>query len=369
MALFRKRSTPRLAAAARRNGHKSHGPKTQSGKQNSSLNAIRHGGFAKVALPHMHALGEDPAEFERHLQGFLAAFNPQDGYEETLAGEIAEHHWRLRRLKRAEAAFLASRLQSLQRDREWKAHLARRARVDAFRDYPPAREPKDVLARRADSKAVHYSGFNPEGDMNSPESPQKYANIICTLKTLRDMFLLNGFEAVTPSKLEIVFGRGANCLGAELFSALEACSKDLEKESADTQEYRRTHFLQALDSEIRYFQKEFQLYLAREVEVSREMADAQLLASSEDLERIIRAETHLERLIEIKRQQFFEWRREKANIGVVTSIPMATSNSAIGAVERPEWEQPGDIGRETLGSQPAHRGGNGKPRQRGNPRN
>jgi hypothetical protein len=315
MALFRKGSTPKLAAAVRKNGRKSHGPKTEAGKQNSSLNAIRHGAYAKVDLPHMQALGEDPALFQQHLEAICSAFTPQDGCEERLARDIAVDYWRLDRLRRAEAAFLASRMQNLQRDREWKAHLARRARIDAFRDYTPARELKDLMASRADPNAVHYSGGHPEGEMNSPESPEKYAHIIGTLKTVRDVFLLKGFAGIPQGPFDMVLGHGASSLGSDLLSSFEACVQDYDQQPAESQRYKREYFLKALEDEIRYFETEFQLYLAREVEVSREMTDAQLLPSSEDLDRIIRAETHLERLIEIKRQQFFEWRREKANVG------------------------------------------------------
>jgi hypothetical protein len=331
MSLVKKKVTPKLLLAVQTNGHRSAGPRTAAGKNNSSMNAIKHGAFAQVGLPHMRALGEDPAEFARHLECFRSAFKPEDGYEEVLVKEIAVLHWRLERLKRGEAGFLASRMQNLQRDREWKAHLARRARIDAFRDYTAFRELKDLRAIRADPKSVHYSDITPEGDMNSPESPEKYATILRTLTTSRDLFLRDGFDAIRASNLELVLGDGANCRGSDLVSTFQACSTDLEKQPAETQEYRHNYFLQALEEEIRYFEKEFQLYLAREVEVSPEMADAQLLPSSEDLDRIIRYENNLERLIELKRMQLFEWRREKANANSNAHAPSSLAMPAFPA--------------------------------------
>ena len=106
MSLVKKKVTPKLLLAVQRNGRKSHGPKTEAGKQNSSLNAIGHGIFAKASLPHLQALGEDPAEFTRHFEAFSSAFSPLGGYEEVLVREIAVLHWRLERLKRAEAGLL-----------------------------------------------------------------------------------------------------------------------------------------------------------------------------------------------------------------------------------------------------------------------
>lgn len=322
MSLIRKRATSKFVAAVQNNGRQSQGPRTDAGKRHSSLNAIKHGAFAQVGLPHMRALGENPEEFAQLLSSLVEAFAPQDGYEDVLVKEMAELHWRLSRLKRAEAGFLASRMQSLQRDRDWKAHLARRTRVDAFRDYTPGRKLKDLLARQADPSVVHYSGTTPEGDINSPDSPEKYAAILRRLKSTRDIFLLMGFKAIAPANLKLVFGDGANCLGTDLFSSLEACRTDFEKQPPETQEFRSKYLLEALDEEIRYFEKEFHLYREREVEVSPQMADAQLLPSSEDLDRIIRGETHLERLIELKRQQLFEWREEKRDAAAVGSVPI-----------------------------------------------
>jgi len=42
------RLTPRLLAAAHRNGKRSTGPRTAAGKQNSKLNALKHGGYAAL---------------------------------------------------------------------------------------------------------------------------------------------------------------------------------------------------------------------------------------------------------------------------------------------------------------------------------
>ena len=61
--------TPALLAAARRNAQHSTGPRSAAAKQNSKLNAMKHG---RYALPENHrqsrlcgmALGEDPEELE-----------------------------------------------------------------------------------------------------------------------------------------------------------------------------------------------------------------------------------------------------------------------------------------------------------------
>ena len=61
--------TPRLLAAARRNAQHSTGPRTAAAKQNSKLNALKHGRYAlpeNLRLSRLRgmALGEYPEEFQ-----------------------------------------------------------------------------------------------------------------------------------------------------------------------------------------------------------------------------------------------------------------------------------------------------------------
>ena len=63
------RLTPALLAAARRIAQHSTGPRTAAAKQNSKLNALKHGRYAlpenlRLARLRGRALGEDPEEFQ-----------------------------------------------------------------------------------------------------------------------------------------------------------------------------------------------------------------------------------------------------------------------------------------------------------------
>jgi hypothetical protein len=298
MSLVQKKATPKLVLAAQRNGRQSRGPRTELGKRHSSLNALKQGAFAQVSLAHMQALGEDPGDFAKLLESLRQAFGPQDGLEDVLVAGIAQLYWRLFRLHRGEAGFLASRRRSLQADREWRAHIARRAHVDTFQDCATA----------------------VKGLLNSPDCPAKFLHILKTLDTLRANHLLNGFSGDDSRTFDLIFGVDASCLGINLVGAYETCRRDFEKEPQHIQEYKREYFLKALDDEISYFEREFQLYLQREVQMPGEMSDAQLLPPTEDLDRIIRYEWHLERLIEHKRQQLHERRRDKATHDVPRAL-------------------------------------------------
>jgi hypothetical protein len=87
----------------RANAQHSTGPRTDAGKQRSSLNALRHGLTARTAvLP-----TEDPAAYQRHIQQFLDEYQPATPTETQLAHELANTAWRLNRIPLLEAELLA----------------------------------------------------------------------------------------------------------------------------------------------------------------------------------------------------------------------------------------------------------------------
>ncbi len=93
----------RRAAINRANAAHSTGPRTEPGKQRSSLNALRHGLTARTAvLP-----TEDPEAHQRHIQQFLDEYQPATPTETQLVHEIANAAWRLNRIPLLEAELFA----------------------------------------------------------------------------------------------------------------------------------------------------------------------------------------------------------------------------------------------------------------------
>jgi hypothetical protein len=89
--------------ANRANARLSTGPRTESGKLRSSLNALRHGLTARTAvLP-----TEDPEAYQRHVQQFLGEYAPANPTETQLVHEIANTAWRLNRIPSLEAELLS----------------------------------------------------------------------------------------------------------------------------------------------------------------------------------------------------------------------------------------------------------------------
>ena len=93
----------RRAATNRANSQHSTGPRTEPGKQRSSLNALRHGLTAHSAvLP-----TEDPEAYQRHIQQLLDEYAPATATETQLVHEIANTAWRLNRIPFLEADLLS----------------------------------------------------------------------------------------------------------------------------------------------------------------------------------------------------------------------------------------------------------------------
>ncbi|MFN0100615.1 MAG: hypothetical protein ACKV2U_00855 [Bryobacteraceae bacterium] len=96
---------------ARRNGAKSHGPKTAEGKAATSRNALKHGRYATLALEsavHRAVAGhEDKERFLRLARRNLDQLQPQSPIERDLAIALADTQWRYERWNHAETHVLA----------------------------------------------------------------------------------------------------------------------------------------------------------------------------------------------------------------------------------------------------------------------
>jgi len=96
-------ATPARAAANRRNALHSTGPRTESGKQRSALNALTHGLSSQSAvLP-----SEDPAAYQLHCRQLHDEYQPKTPTEIQLVQELADTAWRLNRIPSLEADLLA----------------------------------------------------------------------------------------------------------------------------------------------------------------------------------------------------------------------------------------------------------------------
>jgi hypothetical protein len=107
-------TTPSKAEAARINGAKSRGPKTDEGRRAVSLNAIKHGLSAQTV--------DLPNESEEELRDYLDHFAPANKPEADLVRQLASAHWRLVRYAGIETALLDLEMQKKREyvDKAWK---------------------------------------------------------------------------------------------------------------------------------------------------------------------------------------------------------------------------------------------------------
>jgi hypothetical protein len=94
------------AAASRKNGARSRGPRTEEGKARSAQNALRHGLRAQkyLVLPE-----EDAAEFADLETALLEELAPVGALQTVLAQRVAVAAWRLARADRIEVELFEER--------------------------------------------------------------------------------------------------------------------------------------------------------------------------------------------------------------------------------------------------------------------
>jgi ribosomal protein L13E len=89
--------------ANRANAQLSTGPKSETGKTKSSLNAVKTGLTGRtVLLP-----GDDAAAYERHVQRFFDEHKPDADGENNLVQSLADTEWRLLRIPALEMGIYA----------------------------------------------------------------------------------------------------------------------------------------------------------------------------------------------------------------------------------------------------------------------
>src|SRR5580698_3776138 len=95
-------SSPNRIETNRANAQHSTGPKTEAGKQRSSLNALRHGLTGQIVVMPT----EDLAAYQSHLKSFEDEYAPEGATEANLVQALADTSWRLNRVAALETNLL-----------------------------------------------------------------------------------------------------------------------------------------------------------------------------------------------------------------------------------------------------------------------
>lgn len=102
--------------ANKKNAKLSSGPKTPAGKSKVAKNAIQHGIFTKELVINAGDGKEDLDDYKALLDGLMADLLPQGIMESLLVEKIAVNYWRLRRLVRYETGELRDRLDDFENE-------------------------------------------------------------------------------------------------------------------------------------------------------------------------------------------------------------------------------------------------------------
>jgi len=127
----------------------------------------------------------------------------------------------------------------------------------------------------------------------------------------RDAVRTKGFEEDLEGRLRSVYGDNPCWIGLTLTEAYRSLRNSREQMEPGDFHRRRESLLNEIDVEIAYFRKRLELYVEGDTVIVECRRDAMLLPYPEDVARIVRYETALERQFERKLQQLVAWRREK----------------------------------------------------------
>jgi hypothetical protein len=300
MPLLRKGTSNAMALANRVNAKKSTGPATERGKSVSRDNAGRHWGRAEGMRDLMPALGENPRDFAAVLAGLCRALKPQDPFEEMLVGDMADIHWRLRRMIRGETAVRArDRRQQQANDEEREASMA----AGRLHELEPA------LAGTVGIVGLH-------------DSPPKFVRVIEVLKAIGEMVQLEGFPGEGTAFLKTLYGRHPGSRGSvllEVYGRFHEHEHEREKGfhehekdvPGETSAADRAAFQQLIDAEIAWFEERAARDRQARAEMEAPRIEAALANSRRDSAAAMLYQERLERRFDRKWKLLMQYRRSQ----------------------------------------------------------
>ena len=308
--------TPALLAAARHNAQHSTGPRSPAGKNNSKLNALKHG---ERADPENHRqvmlmLGEDPEEFENLKQELMISFGPGDALWEKQIDDLARLYWRRDRLERAQEGVMRRALLAVE---EWQHH--RRL------------EMAGATFDASQSGAIDI-------DMTEPTDPGvRLRMLLSFLGVIREQVKQRTFKHRQASEIQTLYHNHLGwrqarlCALLRLFSdSVKHSAQDKELEESCNDEFRPgeracepqyQELLRLLDEEIAAVQDEFQYAEKVNEEKAAVERDACLAPEGEQWQMMLRREGALDRAIDRKVRILLALRKEFPDPNPLASPP------------------------------------------------
>ena len=302
--------TPQLLAAARNNAQHSTGPRSAAAKQNSKLNALKHGGYVRDENHRQAilALGEDPEQLQTLTQELMSAFGPGDALWEKQVEDLAWLYCRRERLERAQEGLKRRALQAVE---DWQHR----------RQQEMARVTFD--ASQHEMLDVELSGSTDRG--------VELRRILSFLELVRDETKQRTFRPRQYAVLESLYRGMMGWRAGLIFRLLHRFSDPLHlREQREDEEYRqflretgvacdppgepeRQELLRLLEEEIASLREEFDYAEKANEERAAIERDACLAPEGETWSMMLRQEAALDRSIDRKVTILLRLRKEFTN--------------------------------------------------------
>ena len=303
--------TPALLAAARNNAQHSTGPRSPAAKQNSKLNALKHGGRVRDEnrCLAMQALGEDPEQFQTLTQELMSAFGPGDALWEKQIEDLAWLYCRRERLERAQAGLKRRALQGID---DWQHR------------------------RQQEMARVTFDASQPwaiDLDMTEPADPGvRLRMLLSFLELIRAQVKQRNFKPRQASEIETLYRNDVGWRQARLLALLrlfmESFGPGADRQDPESEEILRKNsgprepagepqyleLLRLLEEEIASVREEFEYAEKANEERAAIERDACLAPEGETWRMMLRQEAALDRSIDRKVRILLRLRKESANL-------------------------------------------------------
>ena len=292
--------TAKKAAANRQNAQHSTGPRSEAGKQNSSLNGLVHGLYSNTrTYAAMIALGEDPRDFERLRARLQRRWGfGLDPLIDVETDELAWQLWRKQRVERFRDSMLVARQE--QADTE-----GRRREREYIRDSMDQEEARRIGLRRV------------------KDSPAAFQQSLVMLQVLKEDAERRDFADDHASHMAYLYGEQPDpaSRGLTIQYLFRKLAHPEEEKRGTSPKQQRESLLELIEEERQEVEAQYALFRRDHIELTV-WARGAMLAADEETRWIIREAAALDRAIDRKikllmglrkdlRQQM-RWEREEA---------------------------------------------------------
>jgi len=278
--------TEKKVTANRQNAQHSTGPRSEAGKQNSSLNGLVHGLYSNTrTYGAMIVLGEDPLDFE----SLRARLHRRWGFGldpliDVETDELAWLLWRKQRVERSRDCMLVAR-------KEHADTEGRRREREHVRDSVDLEEASRIGLRRM------------------KDSPAAFEQTLTVLDVLTEDAERRDFAHDHATHIAFLYGGETNGQGTTIKHLFRQLAQPAEASEKRSREEERKVLLQALEMEREQVVEEYLQFRRDHIELTPWVKGA-MLAPDEETRWMVREAASLDRAIDRKIKLLMDLRKE-----------------------------------------------------------